>query len=176
MTVPRLVSLLLCESLHVHWGKHILQKQNNQNITLGFVLKKKKHGFGTPDVSLSFMPVQTCRVEVSQKCYLRTKFWSHSPRNCWNFWDIRSWALPTALRTFPSTEERTKMNTQNLWHLLLWSICMISEASCYSSYGWHTNPVFSAIVRKHGVHTKTCLHQKVQQQPQLRQVFSGLHT
>lgn len=34
-----------------------------------------------------------------------TKFCSQRPRNCWNFWDIRSWALPTALRTFPKTEK-----------------------------------------------------------------------
>ena len=44
----------------------------------------------------------------SKKGHIRTKFCSHSPRNCWNFWEMRSWAHPTALRTFPSTEERTK--------------------------------------------------------------------
>ena len=33
-----------------------------------------------------------------------TKFCSQRPRNCWNFCDISSWALPTALRTFPKTE------------------------------------------------------------------------
>lgn len=32
-----------------------------------------------------------------------TRFSSHSSRNCWNFWDISSWALPTALRIFPKT-------------------------------------------------------------------------
>lgn len=32
-----------------------------------------------------------------------TRFSSHSSRNCWNFWDISSWALPTALRIFPRT-------------------------------------------------------------------------
>lgn len=106
-------------------------------------------------MSLTFMPVQTCRVEVSQKGCIHTKFCSHSPRNCWNFWDIRSWALPTALRTFPSTEERTK--TQFVAIVLR---LFISEASCYSSYGRHTNTGFSAIVRKYGVHTKTCLHEK----------------
>lgn len=34
-----------------------------------------------------------------------TRFCSQRPRNCWNFWDISSWALPTALRTFPKTEK-----------------------------------------------------------------------
>lgn len=34
-----------------------------------------------------------------------TRFSSHSSRNCWNFWDISSWALPTALRIFPRTAE-----------------------------------------------------------------------
>lgn len=39
-----------------------------------------------------------------------TRFSSHSSRNCWNFWDISSWALPTALRIFPRTagEDRKK--------------------------------------------------------------------
>lgn len=35
-----------------------------------------------------------------------TRFSSHSSRNCWNFWDISSWALPTALRILPRTAER----------------------------------------------------------------------
>lgn len=39
-----------------------------------------------------------------------TRFSSHSSRNCWNFWDISSWALPTALRIFPRTAG--KKNTQ----------------------------------------------------------------
>lgn len=33
-----------------------------------------------------------------------TRFSSHSSRNCRNFCDIRSWALPIALLTFPRTE------------------------------------------------------------------------
>lgn len=37
-----------------------------------------------------------------------TRFSSHSSRNCWNFWDISSWALPTALRIFPMTAERRR--------------------------------------------------------------------
>lgn len=62
----------------------------------------------TPDerFSLPLPPVE--------KGFIRTKFCSHSPRNCWNFCDIRSWALPTALRTFPSTEDRTKIET-HVW-------------------------------------------------------------
>jgi len=41
-------------------------------------------------------------------CDWPTRFCSHRPLNCWNFWDMRSWALPTALRTFPKTTERER--------------------------------------------------------------------
>lgn len=119
MAVPRLVSFLLCESLYVHRGKHVLQKTEYPKYNIEFE---------TLDGSLSFMSVQTCRVQALQNDYIHTKFCSHSPRNCWNFWDIRSWALPTALRTFPSTEDRTKINTHTFETI-------ISEASCYSSCG-----------------------------------------
>ncbi len=41
-------------------------------------------------------------------CDWPTRFCSHRPLNCWNFWDMRSWAQPTALRTFPRTTERER--------------------------------------------------------------------
>ncbi len=41
-------------------------------------------------------------------CDWPTRFCSHRPLNCWNFWDMRSWAQPTALRTFPKTTERER--------------------------------------------------------------------
>lgn len=43
------------------------------------------------------------------RCFRLTRFSSHSSLNCWNFWDIRSWALPTALLIFPRT---TSMDTE----------------------------------------------------------------
>ena len=44
------------------------------------------------------------RQRLRERSITLTKFCSQRPRNCWNFWDISSWALPTALRTFPKTE------------------------------------------------------------------------
>lgn len=43
-------------------------------------------------------------------CCLLTKFSSHSSLNCWNFWDIRSWALPTALLIFSRTTYRQSLD------------------------------------------------------------------
>lgn len=45
-----------------------------------------------------------------------TRFSSHSSRNCWNFWDISSWALPTALRIFPRTAGEGEKKTHTGAH------------------------------------------------------------
>lgn len=63
-----------------------------------------------------------------------TRFSSHSSRNCWNFWDIRSWALPTALRIFPRTAgEGEKKNTQEYMRACARARCNYSHAAAYCS-------------------------------------------
>lgn len=62
-----------------------------------------------------------------------TRFSSHSSRNCWNFWDISSWALPTALRIFPMTAERhrrTCMHTRTHNSQCNYSQSRILQACC----------------------------------------------
>lgn len=81
------------------------------------------------------MPLQTWRVEGTGR---HTKFCSHSPRNCWNFWAIRSWAHPTALRTFPSTLEGIESNTNKFvnTHSIIF----------YYNNSWsHKDPVIQAM-------------------------------
>lgn len=100
------ISFPLCESLHVHSDNTILQK-NNQNIALASVC-----------ILAVFLHI-THVAESTAEMLKHTKFCSHSPRNCWNFWDIRSWALPTALRTFPSTAERMEIDKHTWQHTWL---------------------------------------------------------
>lgn len=90
--------------------------------------------------------------KAQQKCFIRTKFCSHSPRNCWNFWDIRSWALPTALRTFPSTAERKKHKWQHTWiHGFFHGFLSQRHPVCYK---WQ-NLIIFAIVWTHGTQQDT---------------------
>ena len=46
------------------------------------------------------------------RVFTLTRFSSHSSLNCWNFWDMRSWALPIALLIFPRTT-RTDRQTES---------------------------------------------------------------
>lgn len=72
-----------------------------------------------------------------------TRFSSHSSRNCWNFWDISSWALPTALRIFPRTAgEGEKKNTHG-------STCVCAHAQARTRDAiTHMLPHTAAVLRR----------------------------
>lgn len=96
---------------------------NNQHITLSSVWQLTVHF--------------KCEVAGLKRDNIHTRFCSHSPLNCWNFWDIRSWALPIALRTFPSTTVRgQKKSTQHGFKALFFRCIITDDVTFCNTITW----------------------------------------